>query len=344
MTCGPGPNAQAFFVAMRRAACQQDWMTSNVVAEAQSLFGSGHPQKAMDLLGHSASRNDPDALEFLAKLCLKGDFVNRDLALSRDLFHRAAAAGSKTAGAAYRAFVANGTGGPADWKKAIELIELASRSDLEAERELQLILAMRLGDEGDPLDAFSAERISVSPDVVTFQSLFTDMECDFLISRAMPGLLPSKVVDPQTGELVPNPVRTSDAASFPLVSESPAIHALCRRLAAASGTHVKQGEPLQILRYRPGQEYRAHFDAIGNAENQRVLTFLVYLNYDFEGGETYFAKPGIRVKGRKGDGLLFRNADADGRPDPNSQHSGLPVTAGEKFLASRWIRERPLQY
>lgn len=298
----------------------------------------------MELLGHSASRNDPDALEFLANLCLKGDFVNRDLALSRDLFHRAAVAGSKTAAAAYRAFIATGTGGPADWKRAIELVELASRSDLEAGREMQLISAMRLSNEGDPLNTFSADPISDSPDVVMFQSLFTDMECDFLIARAMPGLMPSKVVDPQTGELVPNPVRTSDAASFPLVSESPAIHALCRRLAAASGTHVKQGEPLQILRYRPGQEYRAHFDAIGNADNQRILTFLVYLNDDFEGGETHFVKPGIKVKGRKGDGILFRNADTEGRPDPNSQHSGQPVTAGEKFLASRWIRERPLQY
>lgn len=271
-------------MAMRRSACQQDGMKSNIVAEAQSLFGSGQPQRAMELLGQSASRNDPAALEFLANLCLKGDFVDRDLALSRDLFHRAAATGSKTAGAAYRAFIANGTGGPADLKRAIELVELASRSDPEAGRELRLLSAMHLSAKGDPLDTFSAERISDSPDVVLFRSLFTAMECDFLIARAMPSLMPSKVVDPQTGELVPNPVRTSDAASFPLVSESPAIHVLCRRLAAASETHVKQGEPLQILRYRPGQEYRAHFDAIGNADNQRILTFLVYLNDDFEGG------------------------------------------------------------
>ena len=100
---------------------------------------------------------------------------------------------------------------------------------------------------------------------------------------------------------------------FPLVFESPAIHALCRRLAAASETHVKQGEPLQVLRYRPGQEYRPHFDAIGDEDNQRVLTFLVYLNEDYEGGETEFIATGFKVKGKKGDGLLFRNADAVGR-------------------------------
>ncbi len=105
---------------------------------------------------------------------------------------------------------------------------------------------------------------------------------------------------------------------------------------------MKQGEPLQVLRYAPGQEYRPHFDAIDRADNQRVLTFLVYLNDGYEGGETRFLHSGLTVKGKKGDGLLFRNAGQDGRPDPNSQHAGLPVTSGEKFLASRWIRQRAL--
>ena len=97
-----------------------------------------------------------------------------------------------------------------------------------------------------------------------------------------------------------------------------------------------------MLRYSPGQEYRAHLDAIANSENQRILTFLVYLNDDFEGGETEFLATGLKFKGAKGDGLLFRNADASGQPDPGSKHAGLPVLSGEKYLASRWIRERPL--
>ena len=175
-----------------------------------------------------------------------------------------------------------------------------------------------------------------------FPSLFNEAECDFLIDVAKPQLAPSRVVDPQTGQLVANPVRTSDAAGFPLMAESPAIHALCRRLASASGTQVNQGEPLQILRYRPGQEYRPHFDAIEGADNQRILTFLVYLNDDYRGGETRFESTGIEFKGRKGDGLLFRNANTEGQPDLRSQHTGLPVLKGEKFLASRWIRERSL--
>ena len=113
-------------------------------------------------------------------------------------------------------------------------------------------------------------------------------------------------------------------------------------MAKASGTNVKQGEPLQVLRYLPGQEYRPHFDALGQTENQRILTLLVYLNEDYEGGGTRFMQSGLTVKGNKGDGLLFRNASDDGRRDLNSQHAGLAVTAGEKFIASRWIRQRAL--
>ena len=97
---------------------------------------------------------------------------------------------------------------------------------------------------------------SIAAPVTVFPSLFSDDECDFLVDAAHPLLQPSKVVDPVTGKLTANPVRTSEAAAFSLVAEGPAIHALCARLAGASGTTVRQGEPLQVLRYLPGQEYR----------------------------------------------------------------------------------------
>jgi len=316
-------------------------MASQLIARAETLFQSGQLQEGMNLLGNAARNNDPEALAYLANMSLSGTIVHRDLPLARDLFRRAALAGSTAGTAAYRAFVANGTGGPADWGEAIRLLEQASATDPAARRELGLIAQMHLSETGDPVSSYPSEQLSVSPHVQLFRSLFTDIECDFLIEISMPTFEPSKVVDPASGALVPNPVRTSDAAGYPWVKEGPAIHALCRRLAAASGTQVKQGEPLQILRYRPGQEYRAHFDAVTDADNQRILTFLVYLNDDYEGGETEFLATGLKVKGRKGDGLLFRNADDAGRPDPASQHAGLPVLKGEKFLASRWIRERP---
>lgn len=296
----------------------------------------------MGLLSREAAKGDPDALEMLAEMALTGQVVHRDLALSRDLYGRAANAGSTSAAAIYRAFVANGTGGARDWDQALRLLTAAASTDVHAAEDLGIIENMALRPDGEPAGPLVAEQLSTTPDVKFFPGLFTSRECDFLVRRSQPRMQPSLVVDPRTGEQVPNPIRTSHATVYPLMAESPAIHALNRRLAAASGTSPEQGEPLQVLRYDFGQEYRPHLDAIAGVDNQRILTFLVYLNEDFEGGETEFLASGLKVKGAKGDGILFRNADTAARPDPSSRHAGLPVTAGEKYLASRWIRERPL--
>ena len=316
-------------------------MTSQAAVEAEQLLRSGQAQGAVNLLGAAASKGDADALLMLGELCLVGQIVHRDLPLARDLFRRSAEAGSQAGAAVYRAFVANGTGAPSDWPMAVDLLKTAAKFDEDAERDLSIISQMTLTDEGDPPETAVGELLSSSPEVQLFRGLFTAAECDYLVGASIPRLGLSRVIDPGTGELVPNPVRTSEGAAFPLATESPAIHALCRRLAAASGTHVGQGEPLQVLCYSAGQEYKPHFDAIDGTDNQRILTFLVYLNDDFQGGETEFLSTGLKVKGGKGDALLFRNADDLGRPDLKSQHAGLPPTSGVKFLASRWIRQHP---
>ena len=314
----------------------------SLAEQAALLASSGRAGEAVELLRRRAAGGDAEAVYVLANWCLSGDIVRRDLPLSRDLFQRAAAAAHPQARIVHRAFVANGTGGPADWPGALALLRDAAPAEPAAAAQLALIGNMNLGDDGEPAEAPVGEIVSERPDVRAFPGLFTAAECDFLAGCAEPMMQPSVVVDPATGKQVPNPIRTSDGASFPFVLENPAIHALNRRLAAASGTRVEQGEPLQVLRYRPGQEYRAHSDAIAGTDNQRALTFLVYLNDDYEGGETAFLDVGLDWKGAKGDGLLFRNADEAGRPDPRARHAGLPVTRGTKLLASRWIRARPI--
>ena len=140
---------------------------------------------------------------------------------------------------------------------------------------------------------------------------------------------------------VEDPIRKSDKAAFPIVSEWPFVRAINCRIAAATGTLAQCGEPLQVLRYREGQEYRAHVDAIPGMDNPRVLTALVWLNEDYSGGETRFAELGIVERGATGDLLIFSNTLDDGSPDPRARHCGEPVSAGVKYLASRWIRSRP---
>jgi prolyl 4-hydroxylase len=184
--------------------------------------------------------------------------------------------------------------------------------------------------------------LSSRPAVWAFRDFASAEECDYLIELATSRLQPAVIVDPASGQLRPDPVRSSDSAAFPWVAEDMVVGALNRRIAVASGTRPICGEPLQVLRYAPGQEYRPHLDALPPSQNQRVLTMLVYLNEGYRGGETFFTQSGLKFSASRGDGLLFRNASADGLPDPSSKHAGLPVLQGVKFIASRWIRQHPI--
>ena len=172
-----------------------------------------------------------------------------------------------------------------------------------------------------------------------FPGLFSSTECDLLLAAAAQRYLPSTIVN-ASGQEVPHPLRSSESAPLHWLIEDPAVHALNRRLAKASGTSYNQAEPFLVLRYQQGQEYRPHLDALPGLENQRVLTALVYLNDAYLGGETEFTRLGLKVKGRKGDVLVFRNTTAGGFPDPISEHAGLPVVNGIKYRGSRWIRDR----
>jgi len=311
-------------------------------AGSHALLAEGRPEDAYRLLTSPQAAGDADALFTLANWRLSGQIIRRDLAAARDLFRRAAEAGHEEAGRIHIAFVGSGIGGPADWPSALAL--LRRRLDPEAGAQRALIERMRLAPSGDPLDLPAETRLSTRPWASAFHALFSPSECAFLIDQAQPWLAPSVVIDPQTGRQLRNPIRTSDGMSFGYVQEAPAIHALNRRIAAAAGTDVTQGEPLQVLRYRPGQEYRPHVDAVAGEPNQRILTVLVYLTDDYEGGETLFLRTGLRFKGGKGDALIFRNTLPDGRADDMAQHAGLPVTSGEKIVASRWIRARPFVF
>lgn len=292
-------------------------------------------------LERDAAGGSGAALLELARLYLVGRDVPRDLPRARGYFAQAAAAGEQAAAAVYRAFVANGTGGTADWRAALGLLA-ADRADADAAEQLALIAAMALDRAGAGPTRFAREQLSATPRIELFPRFLSDAEADYLVARATPRLQPALVVHPVTHQQVPDPIRTSNVAGFPLALEQPAIHAINRRIAAASQTDVHAGEPLTVLRYRPGQQYRAHLDTLPPTGNQRVATMLLYLNDAYTGGETHFPRLGLKVRAQKGDALLFYNLRADAQPDPLTLHEGMMVSAGEKLVASRWIRQSRL--
>ncbi len=310
-----------------------------LLAQAFTLSKAGRNPEAILIINQLAAQNDAGALFTLAEMKWRGGMVAQDLPQARDLYRRAGEAGHKTGAAYYTNLLACGTAGQRDWPGAIDRLGKEAKSDAHRRQALALIKAMDLTTEGDPVSLPLPRKLSESPEVTTFADLFSAAECDYLRQVCEPGYRPALVSD-SSGRFISDPIRTSDASTIHWLIEDPAVHALNRRLAAVSGTRAEQGEALQLLRYRPGQQYRNHLDFVRGSDNQRFLTALVYLNHDYQGGDTCFVRTGLKVKGRKGEAIVFRNDDANRLPDPMSEHASLPVTAGTKYLASRWIREK----
>jgi prolyl 4-hydroxylase len=307
-----------------------------MLAHAFALAQAGREFEAMAIIEGLAAQGEPEGLFALADICWRGGPVPQDFARGRMLFGQASDAGHPIALRAYTNLLANGIAGPADWAGAMRRLRVEARGDSRRAQMLSLIEAMDLDERGDPRAVPAGRRLSEIPDVTLFQRAFSPAECDFLMLIAEPTYQTSLVRAAEGGD-VRDEIRTSDGSTIHWLIEDPATHAINRRLAALTGTKVEQGEALQILRYRPGQQYHPHVDWLGE-ENARILTALIYLNDDYQGGETAFVKTGLKVRGRKGDTLVFISIDAEGRFEPLSEHAGLPVTSGTKYLASRWIR------
>ncbi len=306
-------------------------------AQVRALAELGRMQEAFDLIELLAEQDDPEALLTLADFYWQGGPVEQDPPHARELFRRASEAGNPIARMFTTNLLGNGLFGTRNWPAALGRIKDEAALDAYRAQAMQALLAMVLDADGAPQGLIAPQSLSDRLEISLFAGLFTNAECDLVMAAADQRYLPSTVID-AGGREVPHPLRSSDGAPLHWLIEDPAIHALNRRFAMASGTAYEQAEPLLVLRYHPGQQYRPHLDALPGLENQRVMTALVYLNDDYLGGETEFPRLGLKVKGRKGDVLVFRNTRPDGSPDPLSEHAGLPVVGGTKYLGSRWIR------
>lgn len=316
----------------------------NASKAADECCQRGDYLQGVNLLVDAAKAGDAESLLKLGLWRVIGDIIKRDLPAARKLIGQAAAAGSSDAALLHANFLANGTGGQRDWRAARELIEKLSSKLARAAEQREMLAQMTLDAEGDPLVAVRSEVLSTAPTVAISRGFLSANECDYLVRHSESRMQQALIVDPSSGKLVPHPVRVCDAALFGVLSEDLVVNAINRRIARFSGTPADHGEPLQLLRYRPGGEYRAHIDAIPGVINQRQCTVLIYLNDGYEGGQTKFVETNLTVQGVKGDALLFLNITKDSQADALSKHAGLPVRRGVKFLATRWIRQHPYSF
>lgn len=183
-----------------------------------------------------------------------------------------------------------------------------------------------------------------APDLWLCEDFVTLDECAELIEVSRPRLAPAGVGD----SMRRNYLRIAEGIGighrcFDLAD------AIQQRMAQMLGAPVEHMENLNILRYAPGGYYVPHTDFfpagrpvdphVFGTGGQRIASVIIYLNDDFTGGFTRFTKANISIAPRRGSALFFDNRNARGELDESTEHEGMPVTSGEKWIATQWLRE-----
>ena len=249
---------------------------------------------------------------------------------------------------------ATGVGRAQSWADALDaLTNAAGLAYAPAVRQRQLLGLLGIHGSADIapwLCRFDSRLLCEQPRFAAHAGFLPPALCDYLIEQSQPRLKPAQVFDARAGGLKVDPMRTNTSAAYSVVDTDVIMQLTRARIACAAGVAFDALEPMEVLHYAGGETYRPHVDFFHASlpsyademrlRGQRVKTCLVYLNSGYEGGETDFPKLGIKFRGEAGEALVFDSIGADGVGDMNTLHTGLPVTRGEKWLLSQWIRER----
>ena len=189
-----------------------------------------------------------------------------------------------------------------------------------------------------------------SPRLIVFGGLLSHAECDELVALAQARLARSETVQVSTGGSEVNTSRTSDGMFFTR-GENPLCARIEARIAALLNWPLENGEGLQILRYRPGAEYKPHYDYFDPAQpgtpeilkrgGQRVASLVMYLSSPQRGGATVFPEANLDVSPVKGNAVFFSYNRA--HPATRTLHGGAEVLQGEKWVATKWLRQREFE-
>jgi prolyl 4-hydroxylase len=261
-----------------------------------------------------------------------------------------------SAGAVLKSMVASG------WNEdvAVEAMETTLKGHLE-ERALEQGLPAPVTVPDPPIDEsplyldagdrqVCVLQAMYNPRVVVFGGLLSDEECAALIAMATPRLARSLTVDTKSGGEEVNADRTSNGMFFQR-GETELIRRIEARIARLVNWPEENGEGLQVLHYRPGTEYKPHYDYFDPHEpgtptilqrgGQRVGTLIMYLGEPQKGGGTSFPDVHLEVAPKRGNAVFFSYERA--HPSTRTLHGGTPVLAGEKWIATKWLRERKFE-
>lgn len=188
------------------------------------------------------------------------------------------------------------------------------------------------------------------PQVALFANLLSPQECQTLIDEARHSLERSRTVASLDSLEEVNDDRTSYGMFFTR-GQTPTVRTLEARIARLLHWPIDHGEGLQVLRYAQGAQYKPHHDyfdpespsshTLLQRGGQRVATLIIYLNEVPAGGCTGFPGSRLRIQPQPGHALFFAYPEAT--PQSMTLHTGEPVLDGEKWIATKWLRQHTFQ-
>ncbi|WP_445492679.1 2OG-Fe(II) oxygenase [Niallia sp. 03133] len=180
------------------------------------------------------------------------------------------------------------------------------------------------------------------PLVLLLGNVLSNEECDELIQLSKDKMQRSKIGAAREV----NNIRTSSGMFFE-ESVNELVHQIEKRISDIMGPSIEHAEGLHILKYLPGQEYKAHHDYFASSskasKNNRISTLIMYLNDVEEGGETYFPNLHFSVSPIKGMAVYFEYFYMNTELNELTLHGGSPVVKGEKWVATQWMRKQKVR-
>jgi hypothetical protein len=318
--------------ALAAAARENDFVAMTELAK-RLIIGDRAPLLPADgakLMTDAAKNGNVDALITLSVMTALGAHVQQNWNNALAMLVRAAELGSQSAQGQLRLLAGgHGESGGTDWLALARSIDLAAW-----------------------LKPVQGEAINDAPRIVHYSAFVTPQVCAWLMEHMRPHLQPAKIYSADHHGHVADQMRTNSIGPLHLGCIDLVNVLLQYRIAAVTGIPVSNFDGPTALRYKVGEEIKDHYDYINpdipnyaheiQTRGERLVTFLTYVNEDYDGGETAFPKLNKSHKGSTGDGLLFVNVLNDSKPDPRSVHAGRPPTRGEKWLLSQFLRQHPV--
>jgi prolyl 4-hydroxylase len=343
------------------------------LARAAQRDAAGNHEEAINELSLGTRAGDPHCARMLGLRLLLGDRAPLLPDAALRFLGEACDGGLGEAAARAAGILALGVRIAPDWPRAMHWLGRSAAAGWQPARRQLLALSedpaltARAG-TSDKVDwpavaaaidltawrrAPASTALSAEPSIAVFPGLVRADLCAFLISLAEGRLEPARIYEAANRVEKVDAHRTNTLATFHVDTIELAQVLVQARMAAACGVAERFMEPPSVLHYSPGQQIQDHYDFVNPAtpdyagelarNGQRIYTFLIYLNNDYDGGETDFPRLAIRHRGSLGEGICFSNALADLTPDQRMLHAGRPPTRGEKWIVTQFVRSKPMR-